>query len=491
MTDKDDLGATTQVVTYAYDVFNRRIARAVDTSSPFDMEDAFIERYILDDAAGVASLDGGNVILDFVDPDGPEGTASIELAKRYLYGPAVDQILAQENVSVSLSADSRVLWPMGDHLQTTRDLVDQAGAMEEHFEYDSYGNVTSGDITLTRYLFTAREFDEATGLQYNRARWYDAGVGRWVSEDPLGFNGHAAQLLLYGEGSPQQASDPSGLIPPQWTWLRDENSTPVDPKPLPAPKADGVHHGAPTTGGRAFDDSNPIQFLPKSGIGRITVTFYRESNLPRDPAIVLKLEPKGGGFLRIDPVQIAKVSQFENGKWVPYMNQASHPGWKGIDLCTVSDGPFAGYHVDFNWGSYKDIGPFWVPSTEKGIERPFVKVNGKEIYSTPYLSGKPSGIAILSDEPSIPFSGSWRLDATTGFWATKHDGTKDWIGSVAWAVEWHEPSGFFAFLKAKTLYAFVSGFNEDVPGFNECLGLYYKYNSNPRDKTSVPPVMRR
>jgi RHS repeat-associated protein len=210
VTDKDDLGATTQVVTYAYDVFNRRIARAVDTSSPFDMADAFIEHYILDDASGIASLDGGNVILDFVDPDGPEGTASIELAKRYLYGPAVDQILAQEDLSVSLSADSRVLWPLGDHLQTTRDLVDQTGAVEEHFEYDSYGNVTSGDITLTRYLFTAREFDEATGLQYNRARWYDAGVGKWVSEDPIAFIAEDVNLQRYVGIGPLNALDPDG-----------------------------------------------------------------------------------------------------------------------------------------------------------------------------------------------------------------------------------------------------------------------------------------
>lgn len=51
----------------AGDVFNRRIARAVDTTNPFDLEDAAIERYILDDASGVMSLDGGKQFSRFDD----------------------------------------------------------------------------------------------------------------------------------------------------------------------------------------------------------------------------------------------------------------------------------------------------------------------------------------------------------------------------------------------------------------------------------------
>jgi hypothetical protein len=114
-----------------------RIARDVDTTSPFDLGDAAIERYILDDANGVMSLDAGNVILDFVDPDGPDGMTDLSLSKRYLCGSAVDQILAQEDVTESLGDDVSVLWTLGNHLQTTRDLVDQSGAIAEHHEYDS------------------------------------------------------------------------------------------------------------------------------------------------------------------------------------------------------------------------------------------------------------------------------------------------------------------------------------------------------------------
>ena len=71
VTDKNSQGTTTQVVEYTYDVFDRRIAKEVDASSPFDMADAAIERYVHDDIhTSLASLDGGNVVLDFADPDG-------------------------------------------------------------------------------------------------------------------------------------------------------------------------------------------------------------------------------------------------------------------------------------------------------------------------------------------------------------------------------------------------------------------------------------
>jgi RHS repeat-associated protein len=36
--------------------------------------------------------------------------------------------------------------------------------------------------------YTGRELDVETWLQYTRARYYDAFTGRWISEDPLGFD---------------------------------------------------------------------------------------------------------------------------------------------------------------------------------------------------------------------------------------------------------------------------------------------------------------
>ena len=49
------------------------------------------------------------MVLDFVDEDGPGGSGAMALSKRYLWGERVDKLLAQEDVTKSLTAADRVL----------------------------------------------------------------------------------------------------------------------------------------------------------------------------------------------------------------------------------------------------------------------------------------------------------------------------------------------------------------------------------------------
>ena len=85
-----------------------------------------------------------------------------------------------------MSSADRVHWPLTDYQGTTRHLVENDGTLGEHYEYDSFGNITSSDTSVTRYVYTSRECDPDTGLQYNRDRRYDPAVGRWLSSDPIG-----------------------------------------------------------------------------------------------------------------------------------------------------------------------------------------------------------------------------------------------------------------------------------------------------------------
>ncbi|MBX3415877.1 MAG: hypothetical protein KF708_24560 [Pirellulales bacterium] len=88
-------GANTFIVGYLYDAFDRRTGKNVDTDG--NGTDNYRERYI---------YDGDDVILDFLDADA--GTANYTVAKRYLHGPAVDQLLAEEDGSVTITAADRV-----------------------------------------------------------------------------------------------------------------------------------------------------------------------------------------------------------------------------------------------------------------------------------------------------------------------------------------------------------------------------------------------
>ncbi|MFM6630018.1 MAG: RHS repeat domain-containing protein, partial [Microcystis panniformis] len=144
---------------------------------------------------------------EFVDSDGAGANQPV-LDTRYLHGAGVDQVLAQESAG-------NVEWHLTDHLGTVRDLLNNSGAVVNHFVYDSFGQVISESNPAidTRYLFTGREFDQEIGLYYYRTRYYDSTIGRFLSEDTIGFNSGGTNLYSYVLNSPTNLIDPNGTEP--------------------------------------------------------------------------------------------------------------------------------------------------------------------------------------------------------------------------------------------------------------------------------------
>jgi hypothetical protein len=99
------------------------------------------------------------------------GNNAGDLTHRYLHGPVIDQILADEEVT-SLTQAGTMRWPLADNLGTVRDLVDSSATVLNHLMYDAYGKVTNESNAAVEFLFafTGRERDEETGLRFNRAR---------------------------------------------------------------------------------------------------------------------------------------------------------------------------------------------------------------------------------------------------------------------------------------------------------------------------------
>ena len=228
VTDKtSSTGSITQRVQYIYDAFNQRTGKRVDLdgNGTWDRHEIF------------AWADGQEV-LRFVDSDGQLVTQPARIANRYLWGPAVDQLLADEQYaigagpSVNLTAaapsvtEGNTLWALADNLGSVRDLVDNNGVVRQHLVFDSFGRrvrevdyntagavIASTDPAAVDELFgyTGRDWDTHTGLQYNRARWYDPNTGRWLSQDPIGFGGGDANLYRFVGNGATNATDPSGL----------------------------------------------------------------------------------------------------------------------------------------------------------------------------------------------------------------------------------------------------------------------------------------
>jgi RHS repeat-associated protein len=188
---KDYRGNVIKLIDYVYDTDNRRIAKIVDVDGA-GVAPATVERFV---------YDGQNIILTF-DGNGNQGD-------RYLHGAGVDQSLADEK------ANGAIVWALTDHQGTVRDLVDLAGVVQNHITYDSYGNITgqTNPVVTILFAYTGREFDTETGQYYYRARYYDPTVGRFISEDLIGFDGGDTNLYRYVGNSPTFFVDPLGLCP--------------------------------------------------------------------------------------------------------------------------------------------------------------------------------------------------------------------------------------------------------------------------------------
>jgi RHS repeat-associated protein len=91
------------------------------------------------------------------------------------------------------------------------ELTDGSGATAKAYAYDAWGNVVQQTGTVENpYTYTGREVDAETGLYYYRARYYDAGTGRFVQKDPIGFLG-GINLYAYVGDNPVNSIDPYGL----------------------------------------------------------------------------------------------------------------------------------------------------------------------------------------------------------------------------------------------------------------------------------------
>jgi len=98
-----------------------------------------------------------------------------------------------------------------DHLGTPQKLTAINGAVVWSAKYNSFGEATAEVETIENSLrFPGQYYDRETGLHYNWHRYYDPGVGRYISADPIGLVG-GINLYIYVFGNPVNWGDPAGL----------------------------------------------------------------------------------------------------------------------------------------------------------------------------------------------------------------------------------------------------------------------------------------
>nr|WP_264082149.1 RHS repeat-associated core domain-containing protein [Pseudomonas hamedanensis] len=98
-----------------------------------------------------------------------------------------------------------------DHLGTPQELTDYSGEIVWSAQYDAYGKVAAVTLAGEEYLdqplrFQGQYFDAESGLHYNRHRYYDPRLGRYLTPDPVKLAGGLNQY--------QYVPNPTGWVDP-------------------------------------------------------------------------------------------------------------------------------------------------------------------------------------------------------------------------------------------------------------------------------------
>jgi RHS repeat-associated protein len=425
VTDKSSPVLTTQVVEYSYDVFDRRIA-----SSVYEDGDLYVTRrefYV---------YDRGNVLLDFVDSDGEETAEVPTLARRYLHGPLVDQVLAQEDYDASTGESEDIYWLMADNQGTTRDVIEynagtSATVVEAHLAYSAFG-VPDGDTSLTRYLFTGREWDTDVNLQYNRNRWYNPAIGRWQSEDPVPADVNAYR---YAFNSATNGTDPYGLdgsFPPDrsytplfWaTAYANLGGGPIGGGCGNSAQSNGINYNAPSLGAVGSNQVNyggGLGLLPPLGPidpGPIPLKPIQLSDFPPDqsdrPLQIESVRPVGWQMWHDHDAAISQlgffqgllVTQFENSLGVSFFQTFTPDSEPSLEV-TYKDPPLGHPQTIL----FLSAGP----SQEALFGEGLMLIMPFQFLPEPVVSVAPSSAALESGAPQLP---AWNGQTTYGVLVT-------------------------------------------------------------------------
>jgi len=182
--------------TYAYDSANRL--------SSVSREQGVESSYQYNGLGDRLSQNGVNYTLDLnsgLTQVLSDGTTS------YTYGLGR---IAQSSI---VNQQSEIGYFLGDALGSVRLMTDQAGAVTYAAAYDPYGVVTqSGGVGQSAWGYTGEQQD-ASGLVYLRARYYNPADGRFQSRDTWEGSYNSPQSLNrwnYTQSNPINYTDPSG-----------------------------------------------------------------------------------------------------------------------------------------------------------------------------------------------------------------------------------------------------------------------------------------
>jgi RHS repeat-associated protein len=194
----------TQVTRYYNDAFNNLTRVELPDGTAID--------YLADSLGRrVIKKLNGSVVQGFLYGDALNPVAELngagQMVARFVYG-------TREHVPDYMLKDGKTYRLISDHLGSVRLVVDiSSGHIAQRMDYDEFGVVLSDSSPgFQPFGYEGGIYDSHTGLVRFGARDYEAGTGRWVQSDPIGFDAGQTNLYVYIDSDPINYFDIEGTV---------------------------------------------------------------------------------------------------------------------------------------------------------------------------------------------------------------------------------------------------------------------------------------
>ncbi len=237
----------------------------------------------------------------------------------YLTGPALDQVFSRTDSSGQMSY-------LRDGSGSILGLADPSGALVTQYNYEPYGNTSTSGASSSNPLQYAGRENDGTGLYFDRARYYRPAIGRFVSQDPIGFAGGINEYAYVG-GNPIQFMDPTGLGETEFsgtlgTGAAVTGSIAYNSDTGMVTVGLGVGYGLGASGSVSYTGSAPAGSEGESsGVRGVTITpFVRASGELGSAEVEAESTSKGGeitGTLPLGPLGFGGKYDMSDGTLLP------------------------------------------------------------------------------------------------------------------------------------------------------------------------------
>jgi RHS repeat-associated protein len=151
----------------------------------------------------------GSIIIFHYDFDGNiigESNLSGTFSKEYLYR-------GNNRLAMVETTTGEIYFYGNDKQGTPIILTDSTNTVVWEAFYKPFGKalVNPNSSIINNFRFEGQYYDQETGFHYNYHRYYDPGIGIYLTPDPKGFDTNN-NLFVYVENNPINAVDPLGLF---------------------------------------------------------------------------------------------------------------------------------------------------------------------------------------------------------------------------------------------------------------------------------------